>query len=186
MRLTGWQRLGIVFSALWVVGIGFKVFADWQRVSDGGAPWGGFAVLQDSVTGERYGNLSRKEVVELVILERQSAEALANAEAKIAWEKSLSPTDQVAYKEHNLSKMSDIGLEKLVKLPDPPKFDPTKPNEIVPDHSRNRVADNLIVSLKTGALMQSLFFPLLCFWSAFFTIRWVFDGFRKPSRQNTV
>ena len=120
-QFTGWQRLGIVLSVLWVLGVGGKAIGDYERVSSGGMPFGGFAVVKEVSTGKTY-NKTREEVLKLTTQEGH-----------------------------------------IVFL-----------NEAT------------AVTLKIAVLSQVLVLPLLFFWAAFFTLRWVVAGFRKPTSQGAV
>ena len=77
MRLSGWARILILVSGLWLVAVGAASELDRQRLLDGQAPWG-LATLRDPNTGQTFGYLSKpelRELGELVLKKSKSSDA---------------------------------------------------------------------------------------------------------------
>ena len=77
MRLSGWARIFIVASGLWLVAVGAASELDRQRLLDNQAPWG-LVTLRDPNTGETFGYLSKpelRELGELVLKKSKSSDA---------------------------------------------------------------------------------------------------------------
>ena len=90
MRLSGWTRILIVLSGIWIISVTALVELDRRRLLDDETAWG-FTVLRDKKTGETFGALRRSEIRrlgELTLKRSQSVDAeLGDAdEAKLLLE----------------------------------------------------------------------------------------------------
>ena len=77
MQLSGWTRLLIVLSGIWIVCVAALVEVDRGRALDDERPWG-LVALRDNKTGETFGRLRRSEIRrlgELTLKKSKSADA---------------------------------------------------------------------------------------------------------------
>ena len=84
-KLTGWQRLLMVISVVWVAGVLFRAGYDYQAVADGGDATL-LVCLQDAKTGRSFCRLSRDEIRELgeLTLQRSRSSEAQPTDAKEA------------------------------------------------------------------------------------------------------
>jgi hypothetical protein len=207
-RLTGWQRLGIVLSVLWLLGVGIKAFIDYDSVTNGGAAYG-FAVLKDLATGREYSHMTRVDLVNRLYEEEvsklmESASIVLGSVIKLpsgrkyTWDRTVRPTAA----EYRALEAYDAKLNSTAPLPPKGEFDPDAylagviPQDRAPVHAEPAdkkvdlsaefslppiTTNNRVhVTMDIGSITQALVVPLSFFWAVFFTIRWVVAGFKSP------
>ena len=77
MQLSGWTRILIVLSGIWIASVVALVEVDRRRVLDDERPWG-LVTLRDNKTSETYGGLRKSEIRrlgELTLKKSKSADA---------------------------------------------------------------------------------------------------------------
>jgi hypothetical protein len=179
-----------------MLGVGTKAYYDYRTVSDGGSAYG-FAELKDRDTGEPYGHLSSAEVKELLALESQHDAAIADSKGRIT--QADAQKDVVILGKWLLENGALKGTPKFNEVVEAKKRAEAvaAPDQLLTSSSSgsfdpdaylaeaqardDAIKARLVVSIKVGDLMWALLTPLLCFWTAFFTIRWVVAGFRNPT-----
>lgn len=65
MITSGWTRITIVCSALWLLAVVFMARAELEAIESGAAPRKGLAILRDPNTGREFRYLSKSEIKEL-------------------------------------------------------------------------------------------------------------------------
>ena len=78
MHLSGWTRILIVLSGIWIASVAALAEVDRRRVLDDNRPWG-LVTLRDSMTNESFGSLRKSEIRRLGELTLKKSES-ANAE----------------------------------------------------------------------------------------------------------
>lgn len=73
-KLTGWQRLLVVISVAWLVGVMFRAGSDYQAAVNGGDITS-LVAFKDSQTGKSFGRLSREKIKRLgeLLLEKSKS-----------------------------------------------------------------------------------------------------------------
>jgi len=214
-KLTGWQRLGIVLSVLWLVLVGIKATGDYEDAANGGRAHG-FAVFKDATTGRTYSYKSRIEVGKILNLEELDAMIQGAgltlghvikgpSGLKYKWNEPTPPTpdDVAAIQEYELN-LSKTSPPKIKGAFDPDAYlagvttkwhseEPVIKSEkshvdLLAEFElpANTAIKRVVVSLDIGDLMLAAVLPLLCFWVAFFAIGWVVAGFRRTQNQTPV
>ena len=166
MKLTGWARLGIVVSAVWILLMGMMVYSDFSGLDVGLRPRWGMVALKEISTGKLFPGKSKNDVTDYAEKEERMNN-LARMPPAVEAGQTKRPRDV-------FDDVAEAMVAEGHSLPQPASA--IDPHFVTLDRF---IPPKTASVLLFGPIASWTFLPLAVSWVIFFTVRWVVAGFRQ-------